>query len=353
MAENGATGAGEEESVVGCSGGDVDANAQDDAFSSNGPRKALGKVTGACAECEGVPRWDIGMPSVYKYEEVYRNEHGEVDDTLEKPELENSYCNVPARVMRLRGPGYLENLVTNNLPLKVPSERAAYSCIGLNVFQSTSEMSHAAEKVMPLKRYLEERAEADAKLKGSEAGKSLEGDAPKYLIYCWNFSNFWKTEFHTVVHLCRRVMKISSDGTGEDPVLDRTFSRWLAMSEEEKNKKLKYVAQFTEAGPNLMNTINMLGGQRPVIIGKKLTTTYHGGQNYLEIDLDIGSSTVASMLQGVALKSSGQFVLDECITIEAQEEDELPERALFSIRWNHCTIEACRAQLDDIGNLVS
>ncbi|CAK9043858.1 Aldose 1-epimerase (Galactose mutarotase) (Type-1 mutarotase), partial [Durusdinium trenchii] len=288
------------------------------------------------------PQWDVGLPKHYRYEDEYTVGEGasaRVDDDLEKPDLQNKFTNVPGRMFQLRGPEYLKESTTNNLSLKQPSLAPAYTCVGINVFQAKSDLCHAAEKVKCLKAYLSEMEEYDRKLAATPEGKYMEGDAPMYLVYCWVFSNFFRTEYTCGVHLCRRNMRIDSGGEGDDPALDRTFGRWLKMPDKEKNNKLKFVAQFREANPSLMATIDMLGGQRPVLIANKLTPQYHRGSNYIEIDLDVGSSNVAAMLNGVALKSSGKFAFDECVCVEGQAEDELPERALFSVRqMRHLTL---------------
>ena len=137
-----------------------------------------------------------------------------------------------------------------------------------------------------------------------------------------------------------------------DPTLHQLFSKWLKLDESGKNEKLKYCCTLREGNSQIKSAVEMLGGERPVIIGKRLTTNYYKGTNYLEIDMDVGSSHVASMLNGIVLKSSGAFVIDECFCIEGQTQEELPERALFCIRWNHCSLESCRFQLDGMGNIV-
>lgn len=309
---------------------------------SAGTAQDDGKTSTTC----DIHPWDIGLPKPYVFEERFPD-----GDDDESDDVKNMYTNIPAANFHLRGPGYLNQTTTNNTKLKIPSKSAVYSCIGLNVFTARYDLSHAAEKVQSLKEYLAERLVEDAKLKGKDPG--LEGEAPVYLIYTWVFSNLFKTEYTAVVHVCRRTIKVDANGEGEDPVFDRTFFKWLDLPSKKKDEKLKYCPKFSKASPQLLGTIDKLGGQRPVIIGKKLNASYYKGENYLEIDLDVGSSTVASMLNGIALKSSGHLVVDESVCIEAQTEEELPERALFAVRWDHCTIQDCGNRLDDMGQVVS
>jgi len=292
------------------------------------------------------PKWLLGKPRLLVYEKEYSNAEGKVDDDTIRSDLVDAYTNVPARLFSLRGEGYLSAHQTNNVSLKVPSESAAFSCVGLNVFQSKTDLTHVASKVASLKKYLKD-------MESFDAGCSyLEGDAPKYLIVCWNFSNFWKTEFTSCVHIFRRSIKIDSSGTGDCPSLDRAFSRFLLLPDEKKNEKLKYACKMKEVSEQLRSKIDKLGGERPVLIGKRLTTTYHSGPDYLEVDMDVGSSYIAAMLNGVVLNAAGNIVIDECFCIEAQQEDELPERALGVIRWNHCNLSECAHKLDSSGNII-
>jgi hypothetical protein len=297
------------------------------------------------------PWFELAAPTGYVYESEYAHSGAEavqgVWDEKEKPELVNRWTNAPARLFKLRGPGYLAEETTNNVALKVASKDAAFACVGVQVFQAGSSMEHASSKVRALRDFLDAQRELDKGTRGAPSG-----DAPMYLVFCWNFSNFFRTEFTTVIKVFRRAMHIDSKEDGPDPALDRALSRWIRLPADKKNEKLKYAASFRECSPQHKSAIEMLGGERPVILGRKLTTTYFSGPGYLEICSDVGSSTVAAMLNSLMLKTSGAVVLDECLCIEAQREDELPERALFTSRFSHCSVEGCVQKLDDLFNLI-
>lgn len=102
----------------------------------------------------------------------------------------------------------------------------------------------------------------------------------------------------------------------------------MQASDKEKCEKLKFMAHIKEANPALKRSVNLLGGERPAIIGKKLTTAFTVGDGFLEIDMDVGSSNIASSLNGVVSRASKALVVDKCWLIEGQADDELPERVL-------------------------
>lgn len=59
---------------------------------------------------------------------------------------------------------------------------------------------------------------------------------------------------------------------------------------------------------------------------------YHRGDDYLEIDVDIGSSAIASAILGLALGCVTSVTIDMGFVVEAQQEEELPERLIGAVR---------------------
>lgn len=52
------------------------------------------------------------------------------------------------------------------------------------------------------------------------------------------------------------------------------------------------------------------------------------------------------------LQTAATAVLDECWVLEAQREEELPERVLCKCRWNYCDPTLAYLDVDDAGNVV-
>ena len=65
-----------------------------------------------------------------------------------------------------------------------------------------------------------------------------------------------------------------------------------------------------------------------------MTCKYYRQDNFLEIDVDIGSSSVARGVIGLVLGYVTNIVVDLAILIEAKEEEELPEYILGTVRLN-------------------
>jgi hypothetical protein len=70
-----------------------------------------------------------------------------------------------------------------------------------------------------------------------------------------------------------------------------------------------------------------------VLIGKKLKTAYYFGDNYTSIEIDVGSNWIASKLAGhIFPDATEDVVVDLSFCIQGNEESELPERLLGTMR---------------------
>ncbi|KAE8668556.1 leucine-rich repeat receptor-like protein kinase TDR-like [Hibiscus syriacus] len=81
-------------------------------------------------------------------------------------------------------------------------------------------------------------------------------------------------------------------------------------------------------------------GTKACLLGKAVTCKYFRLDNFLEIDVDIGSSSVARSVIGLVLGYVTSLVVDLAILIEAKEESELPEYILGTVRLNRVKPES-------------
>lgn len=110
-----------------------------------------------------------------------------------------------------------------------------------------------------------------------------------------------------------------------------------------------------------------MGGEKPALLGNGYLAQHHYtgkllllprivycgrfdlkwnfvGSNYIEVNVDIGSSNIARRIAGSALGVLDRMLVKEAFLIEPQESDELPERVLFSNGYHRCNIK--RAAVD-------
>mmetsp|Transcript_14542 Transcript_14542/g.26333 ORF Transcript_14542/g.26333 Transcript_14542/m.26333 type:complete len:332 (-) Transcript_14542:298-1293(-) len=116
---------------------------------------------------------------------------------------------------------------------------------------------------------------------------------------------------------------------------ERTLAKFFRGNDDYKNSTLKLIP-FIPQGPWIVK--NMVSG-KPAIIGNKLPVTYtyvaaseHGAE-YLEADLDIGSSSAtAKRIVSVCRRYMNLLTVDIGLVIQGNFPDELPEQMMGSIR---------------------
>ncbi|KAK9912735.1 hypothetical protein M0R45_036581 [Rubus argutus] len=81
-------------------------------------------------------------------------------------------------------------------------------------------------------------------------------------------------------------------------------------------------------------------GSKACLLGKAVSCKYLRQDNFLEIDVDIGSSSVARSIIGLVLGYVTSIVVDLAILIEAKEEADLPEYILGTVRLNRLKIDS-------------
>eukprot|EP00946_MAST-07B_sp_MAST-7B-sp1_P001511 g1511.t1 len=101
------------------------------------------------------------------------------------------------------------------------------------------------------------------------------------------------------------------------------------VDDEYRNARLKIIPNVVEGGWVVKRGV----GNKPAIIGKKITQTYHAGKNWFEIDVDIGSSRVAGAILGLVKGYTKVLVIDIAFLLEGKTAAELPERMLGSARY--------------------
>jgi len=171
---------------------------------------------------------------------------------------------------------------------------------------------------------------------------------PRFVVVNWLIDSITGGSATIVNHVFRRV-----GGPSCDPAVDAAMRRFLAGTEEVRNSMFKFSFRMVDGPGVVKRAIFMMGGERPVLIGNnKLTTWYHRGPNYLEIDMDVSSSRAASLISGTILGNVGRLVMDLAWILEAARKEELPERVLVSLRWNWNVAQDVMLRVDEKGEIA-
>ncbi|GKV03106.1 hypothetical protein SLEP1_g15469 [Rubroshorea leprosula] len=116
----------------------------------------------------------------------------------------------------------------------------------------------------------------------------------------------------------------------EDPIPSRSLLyRFINGDDAFRNQRFKIVNRIVK-GPWIVK--KTVGNYSACLLGKALTCNYHRGANYLEIDVDISSSAIAAAILHLALGYVTSVTIDMGFVVEAQTEDELPERLIGAVR---------------------
>ena len=80
-------------------------------------------------------------------------------------------------------------------------------------------------------------------------------------------------------------------------------------------------------------------GQKPALLGHAITTAYHSGPGWFEMDVDVSSSSTAAGALRILKSCSKSLVMDLAFVLEGQTPDALPEKILGTVEWNHFDLD--------------
>ncbi|XVF52099.1 hypothetical protein PTKIN_Ptkin04bG0237800 [Pterospermum kingtungense] len=105
--------------------------------------------------------------------------------------------------------------------------------------------------------------------------------------------------------------------------------RFVDGDDEFRNSRLKLI-------PSVPKSV----GSTPCLLGKAVDCNYIRGPKYLEVDIDIGSSTVANGVLGLVIGVITTLVVDMAFLVQTNTTDELPERLIGAVRVSHIELKS-------------
>lgn len=126
---------------------------------------------------------------------------------------------------------------------------------------------------------------------------------------------------------------------------DSLLYKFINGSDAYRDSRFKLVNKIVK-GPRILKTA--VGKYSACLLGKAVNCSYHRGSDYLEIDVDIGSSSVASTILRLALGCVKAVTVDLGFLVEGQTEDELPEKLFGAVRI--CQMEMNSATFVDVAS---
>ena len=113
-----------------------------------------------------------------------------------------------------------------------------------------------------------------------------------------------------------------------DPRTHRLLQRVVHGKKRIRDERFKLIPRVVEGSWLVKRAV----GSKPTILGSKLEQHYFRGDNYLEVDVDVGSSAIARRVVGLAASYARDLVVDMAWVLQGEKEEELPERILATIQ---------------------
>lgn len=219
---------------------------------------------------------------------------------LEPENCTNGWASPPGDAFLVRGPEYFTTRV------KIPAGEYLLKPLGFDWIKSSVKigeiMSHPNSRV---RKVIDDVFSA--------------GDKP--FVWAFNLQLPNKDNYSAVAYF-----------TAKEPIPEGSLmDKFLKGDNALKNSRLKLIANIVK-GPWIVR--KAVGEQAVCIIGRALACKYCIGENFLEVDIDIGSSMVASAIVHLAFGYITTMTVDLAFLIESQAESELPEKLLGAFRFS-------------------
>lgn len=104
-----------------------------------------------------------------------------------------------------------------------------------------------------------------------------------------------------------------------------------------RNSRFKLIPYISQGSWIVKQSV----GKKSCLLGQALEVNYFRGKNYLEVDIDVGSSTVARGVVNLVLGYLNNLVIEMAFLIQGNTAEELPEFLLGTCRLNH--LDAAKA----------
>ncbi|KAI5073929.1 hypothetical protein GOP47_0011942 [Adiantum capillus-veneris] len=271
---------------------------------------------GNVADHDSIPAPGSDEPSTDWQEEV---RHG---GSLRHVDLEtgvNGWASPPGRLFQVRGSKYFSK------KHKSASGDSLFKPLGVDWLRSHCKLEHAL-------------ARRDNRVMQALLRAHARGQSSKSFIFAVNLQIPGRDFHHAIFYFVT-----------DEPILHGSLLHRFIHEEDDafRNSRFKLVNRIVK-GPWIVRAT--VGNYAACLLGKALTCNYYKGSNYFEIDVDISSSALANAILHLALGYINSVTVDMAFLIEAQAEEELPERILGAVRIAQIEMSSARVveePLDD------
>ncbi|KAG4979604.1 hypothetical protein JHK82_032857 [Glycine max] len=230
---------------------------------------------------------------------------------LDPDNCSNGWASPPGAAFKIRGPEYLTTKA------KIPAGDYLLKPLGFDWIKSSVKMGEIL------------------KHSNSRVRKVIDNEFPagdKPFVWAFNIQLPTKDNYSAVAYF-----------TNKEPIAEGSLmDKFLKGDDAFRNSRLKMIANIVN-GPWIVR--KAVGEQAICIIGRALFCKYCVAENFIEVDIDIGSSMVATAIVHLAFGYVTTLTVDLAFLIESQTESELPEKLLGAFRFSNLNPASAR-QID-------
>lgn len=261
-----------------------------------------------------------GPDSINEPEWIKKVKSGGAVPYLEPDNCSNGWATPPGDRFMVRGPDYLSTKV------KIPAGEYILKPLGFDWVKSYTKigavLNHQNNRV---RKAIEEAFPT--------------GDKP--FVWAFNLQVPSKENYSAIAYF------VATKPIPEGSLIDQ----FLKGDDAFRLSRLKLIANIVQ-GPWIVK--KAVGEQAICVIGHALSCNYCVGENFLEVDMDIGSSMVAKAIVHLAFGYITTLTVDLAFLLESQTESELPEQILGAFRFSELNpASACSVEPGSYGNAGS
>ncbi|XAR52363.1 hypothetical protein NMG60_11020394 [Bertholletia excelsa] len=112
------------------------------------------------------------------------------------------------------------------------------------------------------------------------------------------------------------------------------LERFVHGDDSYRNSRFKLIPYISKGSWIVKQSV----GKKACLLGRAIEINYHQGSNYLELGVDVGSSTVARGVSNLVQGYFNNLVAELAFLIQANTQDELPETLLGTCRVNQLDV---------------
>jgi len=225
---------------------------------------------------------------------------------------------------KIRGPTYLMDKV------KVPVGKPLFCLLDCDLFELPKQTNNLAKHLTPrIDALWRDHSPQTRRDQTFTIVIQLQVPGPPWKSFTMYFGlKDRRLVFDADAPFCRVAKKFFSPVDTTPVSGDAALHKW-------RNNTFKLIPRCVNAPFVVKRAV----GEVPTLLGNKLQQSYHAGNGYFEVDVNISSSRIAQYTVGLALNYAAVVVCDLAFVLQGASPAELPEQLVGCMRIEHINMK--------------